>query len=415
MPDQRVHDPRSSVLPEVVDAAGSDEIELLHTLPGLAYRSPEWFERETEAIFHREWFLVGRAEALEAPGDYVHVDVAGERLLVVRTRTGDLRAFHDVCRHRGSRLVLDAPPVGEDAGAAHGRFKGAIRCPYHAWTYGLDGELRVAPFLTESDGLRKEGLSLHGAAVDTWGGFVFVNLSRTPAAPLMERLGDIPRRTHNHPLADLRVARRIAYDVAANWKVVVENYNECYHCGPVHPELCEVVPAFKDGGRELDWDAGVPHRDGATTFTRDGTTTRAPFPGLSEDERTRHKGELLYPNMMLSLSSDHVAAFTLWPLAPGRTRIDCDLLFLPDEIARHGFDPSDAVEFWDLVNRQDWRICEAVQDGMGSTVFDTGFYAPMEDLSLDIRRYVADLLGDTSVDGSPRTRPSAGKGSRPSR
>jgi glycine betaine catabolism A len=244
---------------------------------------------------------------------------------------------------------------------------------------------------------------------------VFVNLSRTPAAPLMERLGEIPTRTRNYPLADLRVARRIAYDVATNWKVVVENYNECYHCGPVHPELCEVVPAFKDGGRELDWDAGVPHRDGATTFTRDGTTTRAPFPGLSEDERTRHKGELLYPNMMLSLSSDHVAAFTLWPLEPDRTRIDCDLLFHPDEIARHGFDPSDAVEFWDLVNRQDWRICEAVQDGMGSTVFDTGFYAPMEDLSLDIRRYVADRLGDAWVDGSPRTLPSAGEGRRPSR
>jgi hypothetical protein len=120
MPDQSVHDPRSSVLPEVGDPAGSDETELLRTLPGLAYRSPEWFERETKAIFHREWFLVGRAEALEAPGDYVHVDVAGERLLVVRTRTGDLRAFHDVCRHRGSRLVLDAPPVGEDGGAAHG-------------------------------------------------------------------------------------------------------------------------------------------------------------------------------------------------------------------------------------------------------------------------------------------------------
>jgi Rieske 2Fe-2S family protein len=145
--------------------------------------------------------------------------------------------------------------------------------------------------------------------------------------------------------------------------------------------------------------AGVPHRDGATTFTRDGTTTRAPFPGLSEDERTRHKGELLYPNMMLSLSSDHVAAFTLWPVAPGRTLIDCDFLFHPDEIARPGSDPSDAVEFWDLVNRQDWRICEAVQDGMGSTAFDTGFYAPMEDLSLDIRRYVADRLGDAAVEG----------------
>ena len=366
---------------------------LLRTLPAAAYRSSGSFERETEAIFYREWFLVGREEALRVPGEYLHVDVAGERLLIVRTRAGELRAFHDVCRHRGSRLVLDDPPV-LDACVAHGRFKGAIRCPYHAWTYGLEGELRLAPFLAESDGLRKEGLSLHAAAVDTWGGFVFVHLSPETAVGLADELGETLARTRHYPLADLRVGRRISYDVRANWKVVVENYNECYHCGPVHPELCEVVPAFKDGGRDLDWDAGIPHRDGATTFTRSGTTSRAPFPGLSADERDRHKGELVYPNMMLSLSSDHVVAFTLWPLEAGRTRIDCDFLFHPDEIARPGFDPSDAVEFWDLVNRQDWRICEAVQDGMGSRVFDTGFYAPMEDLSLDIRRYVGERLGE---------------------
>src|SRR5215470_6543027 len=118
-------------------SSGIDGTPLLRTLPGTAYRSPAWFERETDAIFHREWFLVGRAEALESPGDYLHVEIAGERLLVVRTRAGDLRGLHDVCRHRGSRLVLDEPPIGGSADAAHGRFKGAIRCPYHAWTYGL--------------------------------------------------------------------------------------------------------------------------------------------------------------------------------------------------------------------------------------------------------------------------------------
>jgi Rieske 2Fe-2S family protein len=153
----------------------------------------------------------------------------------------------------------------------------------------------------------------------------------------------------------------------------VENFNECYHCGPVHPELCEVVPAFKRvGGADLDWDRGIPHREGATTFTFTGTTDRAPFPGLSEDERTRHKGELIYPNLMLSMSSDHVTVFTLWPKGPDRTV---------------------AVEFWDLVNRQDWRICESVQQGMSSRVFRFGYYAPMEDLSLDIRRYVGERLG----------------------
>jgi len=195
-----------------------------------------------------------------------------------------------------------------------------------------------------------------------------------------------------YPLADLRTGARLRYDVAANWKVVLENYNECYHCGPVHPELCELVPAFRRGGGDLDWAAGIPHRSGATTFTSTGTTRRAPFPGLSEAERTRHFGELVLPNLMLSLSADHVAAFTVWPRSAGRTTVLCDFLFHPAELARPDFDPSDAAGFWDLVNRQDWSICEQVQDGMGSRRFSVGYLAPMEQPSADIGRYVAARL-----------------------
>jgi Rieske 2Fe-2S family protein len=195
-------------------------------------------------------------------------------------------------------------------------------------------------------------------------------------------------------LTDLVTAVRIVYPVAANWKAIVENYNECYHCGPVHPELCELVPAFKQGGGgDLDWENGIAHREGAWTFTTSGTTTREPFPGLSPEEKERHKGQLIYPNLMLSLSADHVAAFTLWPHAPDSTTVVCDFLFHREEIMRPGFDPSDAVEFWDLVNRQDWQACQLVQRGMTSRRFTTGFYAPMEDWSKDIRRYIGDQLG----------------------
>jgi Rieske 2Fe-2S family protein len=387
------------------DAIPDSEARMETTLPGRAYRSEEFFELERERIFFRDWVCVGREETIADAGSYLLVDLLGESLLVVRTREGDIGCFHNVCRHRGSRLVIDDPATSDGAGlpCAGGRFKGSIVCPYHSWTYGLAGELRNAPFLNESDGLRKEQLPLFSVDVETWGGFVFVNLSRDGSGEAPERnlplqLGEIPEHLAHYPLSELRTGRRIAYEVESNWKCIVENFNECYHCGPVHPELCEIVPAFREaGGGELDWENGVPHREGATTFTFSGTTERAPFPGLDDEERVRHKGELVYPNLMVSVSPDHVAAFTLWPTEAGHTRIDCDFLFHPDEMAKASFDPSDAVEFWDLVNRQDWRICESVQAGMGSRVFSTGYYAPMEDWSMDIRRYLSDRLGPSAI------------------
>ena len=129
---------------------------------------------------------------------------------------------------------------------------------------------------------------------------------------------------------------------------------------------------------DLPWDDGIPHRDGAWTFTATGTTSRSPFPALSDAERVRHKGRLVYPNLLLSLSADHVAAFMLIPRAAGHTTVICDFLFAPDAVDP-GFDPADAVEFWDLVNRQDWRIGESVQQGMSSFAAERGWFAPMED------------------------------------
>jgi Rieske 2Fe-2S family protein len=182
--------------------------------------------------------------------------------------------------------------------------------------------------------------------------------------------------------------------VAANYKVLLENYNECYHCGPVHPELCRLVPAFAGGGGGLDWDDGVPHREGAWTFTTSGTTSRAALPDLTEEERTRHKGDLVYPNLLVSASADHVAAFVLLPRSVDRTDVVCTLLFASDEASGADFDPTDAGDLWDLVNRQDWAVCESVQRGMSSRSYRHGWFAPMENDSLDIRRWLLPLLGE---------------------
>jgi Rieske 2Fe-2S family protein len=367
------------------------------TLPSTWYRSDAIFALEKERIFCREWLCVARAEELAEPGAYRVLDLLGESILLVRNREGQLRAFYNVCRHRGSRLCRESAAASGGAPAllGGGIAAGRITCPYHQWSYDLDGRLIGAPYLTSEPGFDKTLFSLYPVALECWGGFVFLNLTPAQAVPLAAQLGAIPERLRRYPLEELRIGHTIRYEVAANWKVICENYNECYHCAGVHPELCAIVPAFKDrGGAHLDWLRGIPHRAGAYTFTSSGTTKRRAFPTLNEDERVRHKGELVYPNLFLSLACDHAAIFILQPKSAVRTQIVCHFLFEPYELAKRDFDAGDAGEFWDLVNRQDWAICEAVQQGISTRVHERGYYAPMEDFNLDIRRYVLERIGD---------------------
>ena len=373
--------------------------DLKPALESRFYGSADIFRLETQRIFHEQWFCVGRREQIPEKGDCLHVEVAGESVLVLRGRDGALRAFYNVCRHRGSQLIRSpALPASETPDAVNsGRVNGAVTCAYHAWSYNLDGSLRAAPFVRFDEQCPKDRFSLVPVGLEIWGGFIFLNLAAKAPPPLLEQLEIPVRRLANYPLQDLRRGVQLVYDVQANWKVILENYNECYHCGPVHPELCALVPVFREqGGAGLDWDDGIPHRPGAWTFTASGTSTRAPFPGLSEKEKTHHKGEVAYPNLLLSVAAEHVAAFTLWPKGPDRTLIACEFLFHETEIRKPGFDASDVVDFWDIVNRQDWRVCESVQAGMKSRGFRGGFYSPMEDPSLDIRRYLEKHLGDLS-------------------
>jgi glycine betaine catabolism A len=369
-------------------------------LPAPYYVDPAHWEREREQVLHRDWFCAGRlashglvpdATSTDSSGRVAVVDVAGESILVTQEHDGELRAFYNVCRHRGSQVVpadpMAAPP---ESGAAR-----SLRCPYHSWTYDLAGRLMRAPHTDDVEDFDAACFGLNPVGVEHWGGFLFLDLTPDEQRPLATSLGPVPGRLAHYPLDRLVVGRSLVYDVAANYKVVLENYNECYHCAGVHPELVRLVPSFGRGGAGLDWDNGIPHREGAWTFTATGTSDRAPFAGLDATEQVRHKGELVYPNLLLSLSADHVAAFTLWPTAAGDTHIVCDLLFAPEERARDSFDPSDAADFWETVNRQDWAVCESVQRGMSSRGYTQGWFAPMEDASLDIRRWLLPRLGGT--------------------
>lgn len=373
------------------------------TLPSSWYLEDRYYRLEKEHIFFRDWVCVGREEQLPRPGDYSVLDLYGESILLLRNREGELKAFYNVCRHRGARLC-PTKDDGDSVLALQGGVVGGrnIICPYHAWTYDLNGQLVKAPFMNKETGFVASNVQLHPVGVASWGGFVFLNLTPAEAPPFESAISIAKQKFVNYPLADLRIARTLSYEVNANWKVLCENYNECYHCGPVHPELCRIVPAFREaGGAGLDWERGVPHREGATTFTFSGESSRRSFPGLSADEQVLHKGELVYPNLFMSLAREHVTYYILKPQGPGKTIIDCHFLFETYEMEKDDFDPSDAVDFWHLVNQQDWAICERVQQGMNSRVHERGVYAPMEDFNLDIRKYVLDRIGpytdETSV------------------
>lgn len=375
--------------------------ELQAALPRELYVDEQSWHAERDAVLYREWYCIGRTDALglDAPSRLVAVDVAGESILVTSDASGVLHAAYNVCRHRGSQVVpidgADQLPTSCAAQAAQSAQ--SLRCPYHSWTYALDGSLLKAP---HAEVANPEDFALKPVAVATWGGFVFAHLTPEVAEPLETAVVHAADTLANYPLDDLVVGLTFTYEVAANYKVLLENYNECYHCGPVHPELCRLVPAFAGGGTDLDWDGGVPHREGAWTFTTTGTTNRAPFPGLSEEEAVRHKGDLVYPNLMISASADHVAAFNLHPRGVDHTTVVCSLLFAREAAAAADFDPRDAGDLWDLVNKQDWAICESVQRGMSSRSYTHGWFAPMEDDSLDIRRWLLPRLDRHSTGGA---------------
>ena len=350
-------------------SADSDRgtLEMRSTLPARDYYAAEVFDLEKERIFYRNWFCVGREEQVPAPGDFMVRDVVDENVLVVRDDAETLRAFYNVCRHRGTRLCEGEGSAGK-----------ALSCPYHAWTYSLDGRLIATPNVPEMVGFDRTRLGLNAVALQTWEGFIFVNLAPEPG-PLDRQLGDWAGYARYH-LGRLRTAHRFAYDVAANWKILHENYNECLHCPRVHPELVKVIPVDRRGTMaEPDGIWGNRLVEGAASFTRTGRSRLPALPDLTEEERGRYNGMTIFPNLILDCFPDNVLYTILWPGAPERTKVVCDLLVESSTLGQPDFDPGDIVEFHDLVNRQDWGICERAQKGQRSRGYRQGVYPPQDE------------------------------------
>jgi Rieske 2Fe-2S family protein len=342
------------------------------TLPAAYYVDLSYFTREMDALFARMWICAGRTEQIARPGQFLVREVLGESIIITRSAAGAVNAFYNVCRHRGTRLCTEH----------EGTFGGSIQCPYHAWTYDLDGRLIGAPHMEEVPHFAKDEYPLHRVQADTWDGHIFLNLSANPA-PLLEQLSDLPGKFRPWRMEELRLGKRIVYDVRANWKLVIQNYNECLHCPNLHPALNklshylsgenEPLQATYMGGR-------MDLRPGVDTLSMDGSCPRAFLPGLSPEDVRRVYYYAIFPNMLLSLHPDYMMVHSLWPIAPDRTINICEWHFHPDEVARKGFDAADAVDFWDLTNRQDWHVCELSQAGIASRAYTPGPYSNREDL-----------------------------------
>jgi len=342
------------------------------TLAASWYTSPDVFASEQERIFGRAWLCVGREESLAQPGDFFTVERAGESLIVTRDATGRVHAFFNVCRHRGTRICE----------AASGRFAGSMQCPYHGWTYGLDGALKVARNMNDVPNFDRADYPLKEAAVELWEGFVLVNLD-ADATPFENAFAPLIGRFARWNIGALRTARTVTYDLACNWKLIFLNYSECYHCPLVHPQLDKLSPS--DSGRN-DLSDG-PFLGGyselrrpGTSLTTSGRSSRPPIGTVSGADLDRVYYYTLFPSFMLSTHPDYVMVHYLKPIAPDRTEIVCAWLFDPQTIAQPDFDPSDVVDFWDLTNRQDWHVTQLTQLGMRSRAYSPGPYSNAEGL-----------------------------------
>lgn len=367
------------------------------SLPAAWYYDTAQYARELEAIWYRDWICVGRSADLGTAGDYVVVAVGGESLVLTRDRAGRLRAFHNTCRHRGSTLC--ATPRGRFA-------NGRITCPYHAWSYALSGELLATPKMELPSDFRREDYPLYAAHVDSWGGFLFVNLSERPSASLPQFLGDEAGHVRRWPLADLVSARREVTVLACNWKLYWENYSECYHCPAIHPELCRIVPIYREGIFNYEdsrnplppveaHDTRERVAPGFSTWTLDGQSGLPLIEG--PDPADRALG-VVFASFTASLfvvaHPDYVRSVRMLPRGPEQVELTVDWLLPPGVAERHPDQLEKMAALGRLLIAQDARACELNQQGLRSRRHREGVLMPQEQALLEFHGWLKSRLSE---------------------
>lgn len=350
------------------------------TLPAPYYTDPAIFQQELQRIHFDMWLHAGRMEQLPQAGSYFLVKFANVNVIVLRDVAGNVNAFYNSCRHRGTQLCK------ED----HGRISGKIRCPYHAWSYELDGRLAGAPNMEKVEGFELADYPLNEVATATWDGHIFINLAAKPI-PFSQHLAGLDKKFAPWGMSELKLVERRVYHLKANWKLIFQNYSECLHCPIAHPLLNQLShymsgdneppqPTYLGGRMDL--------RPGVETLSMDGKSSCGPFPGVSAEDARHVYYYALLPNFLLNLHPDYMLTFQLWPQAVDRTDVVCEWHYHPDAIVKPEFDPSGAIAFWDLTNQQDWELSDRAQEGISNLGYKPGPYSNREELLLGLDRWL---------------------------
>ena len=341
---------------------------LLPTLPGPAYTDPAVFRQEQARIFETHWCATARAAEIAEPGSFRTVDVGRENVLLVRGRDRQLRAFLNVCRHRGARVCMEQSGTG----------RRTLQCGYHAWTYGLDGALVAAPNLTQMADVDRSRYGLVPVHLREWLGYAWVCVADEPPSFEETVIGAVRNRLGEAAVIDgweideLDLGRRITYDVAANWKLIVENFMECYHCATIHPELTEVLPEFADGyAAQYYVGHGAAFGDDVRGFTVDGSEGGDLLPGVDDAHDRKYYAITINPQVFVNLVPDHVIFHRMYPVAADRTVVECDWLYLPEVVAS-GRDLTKSVELFHRVNEQDFDAAQRCQLAAHSKAYAAG-------------------------------------------
>ncbi len=356
-----------------------------HSLGREFFVDQELFAREQANIFARSWLLLGRSSDWERANSFATMEIGGQPVVVVRSADGILRGFHNVCRHRGATVVDGEKGCLE---------KGLMTCPYHAWSYDLTGQLIGAPNMASVENFQRANYRLQPFHIQTAHGFVFGNLSDQPPE-LASALKTVESHLKDWGVAELALGARLEYQVRANWKLLFENYSECYHCPTVHPALNRLTPYKGSDNESQDGPIlGGPMNlaDGIATMSTTGKLAGCPIPGLDSKQLRSVYYFTVFPSFFFSFHPDYLLIHRLEPQRVDATRVICEFLFHPAVLSDASFDPSGAVEFWDMTNRQDWEVCERVQSGARSTAFAPGPLSNLESIVAAFDRHYRKVM-----------------------